>query len=82
MLGETYNELTTSSAQSRLINVEPVEFASQVYTQRRGRPAFDIKEEQLSFLLDGGFTVSTIALLFKVSTRTVERRMALYGLSV
>ena len=84
LLGEACNELTSaaSEAQSRLVDLEALEFASQVHTQRRGRPAFQIKEEQLSFLLDEGFKIPTIALLFRVSTRTVERRMKKYGLSV
>ena len=46
-----------------------------MYTQRRGRPAFELKEEELSFLVDEGFKIPTIARLFMVSTRTIERRM-------
>lgn len=36
-------------AYSKLVEEEAVEFASQVRTQRRGSPAFEIEEEQLSF---------------------------------
>ena len=84
LLGEACDELTSaaSEAQSRSADAEFVDFASQAYTQRRGRPAFEIKEEQLSFLLDEGFNIPTIALLFRVSSRTIERRMKKYGLSV
>ena len=83
-LGEACNELTTatSEAHSRLIDGEAAEFNSQVYYQSRGRPTFEIKEEELSFLLEEGFKIPTIALLFRVSTRTIERRMQKYGLSV
>lgn len=54
----------------------------RVSNQCCGRPSFEIKQEQLSFLLEEGFKVPTIAQLFCVSTRTIERRMAAYGLSV
>ena len=84
LLGEAYDELTyaASKAQSRSADAEFVDFASQVHIQRRGRPALDIKVEQLSFLLDEGFNIPTIALLFRVSSCTIERRMKKYGLSV
>jgi len=81
LLGEACNDLT-SEAQLRLVEEEAVDFAPQVRTQRRGRPAFEIKEEQLSFLLNEGFKIPTIALLLRVSTRIVDRRMKKYGLSV
>ena len=53
-LGEACNELSltaTSEAHSRSTDEDAVEFNSQVYTQRRGRPAFEIKEEELSPLV-------------------------------
>ena len=84
LLGEACDEPTcaASEAQSRSADSEFVDFASQVHTRHCGRPAFDIKEEQLSFLLDEGFNTPTIALLFRVSSRTIERRMKKYGLFV
>ena len=82
-LGEACNELTaTSEAHSRSIDEDAAEFNSQVYTQRHGRPAFKIKEEELSLLVEEGFKIPTIARLFVVFTRTIERRMQKYGLSV
>ena len=80
----TTNELTsaTSEAQSRSVDEELVVLASQVHTQRLGRPAFGIKEDQLSFLLDNGFDIATTALLFRASSRTVERRNKKYALFV
>ena len=54
----------------------------KVYTGRRGKPAFDIKEEQLIFLLEQGFHVGEISHMLGVGKRTVERRMQSFGLSV
>ena len=59
-----------------------IEFAPKIFSGNRGRPSFEIREEQLSFLIDQGFTVPRIAQLFRVSTRTIERRMTQYGLSI
>lgn len=42
---------------------------------RRGRPKFDITEDQLKFFRDNQFTNRDIALMLGVSQRTVERRM-------
>ncbi|CAB3991437.1 PREDICTED: uncharacterized protein LOC107331191 [Paramuricea clavata] len=49
---------------------------------QRGRPSYDISEEQLSFLLEKGFQVRDISNILGVSSRTVERRMSGFGLSV
>ena len=51
-------------------------------TGSRGRPAFDIPNEQLSFLLEQGFGVPDISRMLGVGQRTVQRRMAQYGLTV
>ena len=48
----------------------------------RGRPYFNISEEQLVFLLEFGFKVNDISNFLGVSKRTVERRMSTFGLSV
>ncbi len=56
--------------------------ARQVSQGNRGRPSYDIKEEQLSFLLEKGFKVSEISKIIRVSKWTIERRMAFFGLSV
>ena len=53
LLGETSRHLREVDSQS---------------TGECGRPAFEIKEEQLSFLIDQGFQVPVIAQLFRVST--------------
>ena len=49
---------------------------------RRGRPAFEISREQLSFLLEQGFKIQEISAILGVGKRTVERRMASFDLSV
>ena len=47
-----------------------------------GRPKFDIRYEQLAYLLENRFTVSEIANMLSVSERTVYRRMSDFSLSV
>ena len=49
---------------------------------KRGRPSYEITEEQLLFLLEQGFQVCDISNILGVSARTVERRMSKFGLSV
>ena len=48
---------------------------------KRGRPSYNIKEEQLSFLLEKGFKACEISKIIGVSKRTIERRMEFFGLS-
>ena len=56
--------------------------ASVVRGGTPGRPAYEIGKEQLEMLLKARFSVRCIAELLHVSSRTVERRMQEYGLSV
>lgn len=49
-------------------------------TSPRGQPAKDIMKDQLSFLIDQGFKITDISLLFDCSRKTIERRMKDYGL--
>lgn len=79
LLGETSSYLRVMDVQSTACAIE---FAPKIFFGGRGRPSFEIKEEQLSFLIDQGFQVPVIAKLFRVSPRTIERRMANYGLSI
>ena len=44
LLGEACNELI-SAARSMLVASDSIESTSQIYTHRRGRPAFEIKED-------------------------------------
>ena len=46
-----------------------------------GRPALVIEEEKLSFVVDNGFRVEDIAIMFGCSKRTIERRLSEYQLS-
>lgn len=48
--------------------------------QQRGRPEILIREEQLMFLLGLHFSVTNIAHLYNVSSRTVRRRIIQYEL--
>ena len=79
LLGETSRHLREVDSQS---TVCAIQYAPKIYSGECGRPTFEIKEEQLSFLIDQGFQVPVIAQLFRVSTRTIERRMTKYGLSI
>lgn len=56
--------------------------ANRLLTGRRGRPAFDVSEDQLLFLVDSGFTVPKISELLGISKRTVERRMSDFGIKI
>ena len=79
LLGEAISYLRDMDVQSTACAFQ---LAPKVFSRGRGRPSFEIKEEQLSFLIDQGFQVPVIAKLFRVSPRTIERRMAKYGLSI
>ena len=48
----------------------------------RGRPKIDISMEQLSFLVDQGFTANEMSGVLAVGKRTVQRRLAAFGLSI
>lgn len=61
------------------LEFDAVNFAPQVSIQRRGRLPIEIKQEQLSFLVEEGFKVSSITPHFCGPTCTIERRMAAYG---
>ena len=50
------------------------------FQRRRGRPAVDISEEQITMLLEHGFTQSDIARMMNVSARTIRRRINQFGL--
>lgn len=53
-----------------------------IFTGSPGRPKFNIPYEQLNFLLERRFTTVQISALLGVSSRTVERRLQEFGLSV
>lgn len=46
-----------------------------------GRPSLDIREEQLTFLLENSFKIKDIAALFGCSTRTIQRRVRDFEIS-
>lgn len=55
---------------------------TSVVSCRRGRPKYDLPEEQLVYFLDHGFTCTRISSMMGVSLRTVRRRMSEYQLCV
>ena len=57
---------------------------ARTFTGRPGRPSFQVhvEEEQLSYLVESGFTVPQISELLEVSMRTVERRMSHFGIRI
>ena len=52
------------------------------HTSGRGRPKIDISTEQLSLLVDQGFTANEMSGVLGVGERTVQRRLAAFGLSI
>ena len=55
---------------------------ARTFTGRPGRPSFQVEEEQLSYLVESGFTVLQISELLEVSIRTVEKRMSHFGIRI
>ena len=53
-----------------------------LHENRGGRPRFDVKQEQLEYLLDLGFNCPKVAEVLGVSLSTIRRRMSEFGLSV
>ncbi|RVE66924.1 hypothetical protein OJAV_G00112930 [Oryzias javanicus] len=68
-----HNEHVQEVARCSAVNTVPGEM---------GRPRYDIEEERLIELLVLNLSVPCISKLLGVSTRTIERRMADFGLSV
>ncbi|CAH3118453.1 unnamed protein product [Porites lobata] len=52
-----------------------------VFSGDRGRPRYNITEEQLEYFLDFGFTATEISAMLGVSEPTVRRRLQEFGLS-
>ena len=75
---ELFNLLNSA----RLMLSHKKERANLVRSCTPGRPGYDISKEQLEMLLKARFSVRSIAELLHVSSRTIERRMQEYGLSV
>ena len=56
--------------------------AEKLFTGNRGRPKYVVPQEQVEFLIKRHFSVPENSKLLGVSTRTVERRMSEYELSI
>ena len=55
---------------------------SPVLTGTVGRPCFQIPRDQLTYLIENGFSVPQISEMIGVSIQTIHRRMSEYGLSI
>lgn len=53
----------------------------RIFSGIPGRPSYDLIANQLQALLEVGFNVGQIADLLQVSKRTIERRLAEYGIT-
>ena len=76
-LTQTEQRYSVSTARPFSCTIVP-----RVRTGCRGKPSYDVHEGQLNFLLEQGFKVSEISSMMGVSTRTLERRMRLFSISV
>ena len=76
LLGETMNYLRGIDTES---SSSAIEFAPKTFSGHCGRPSFEIKEEQLSYLVDQGFQVPIIAQLFRQGHQTESFGKYLFG---
>ena len=53
----------------------------QINSSRPGHPSYEISTDHLQSLIDLRFTVPQISRLLYVSTRTIDQRLAEYGIS-
>ena len=60
----------------------PLPAPERVFSGRQGRPMYVITKEQLEFLVERHFSTRDMAAMMNVSMRTIERRMAEFGLSI
>ena len=77
-LDEAEREVNEYRQHSRVVGY----CASKVFTSDRGRPFYDIPQEQLKLFLDLGFSVPEMADMLGTSKSTVKRRLSEYSLSV
>ena len=79
------NSLSMLRSLSDLRSMPERDWHSQVHPVSTGlvsRPCFQIPRQQLSYLIENGFSVPQIADMIGVSVRTVCRRMDDYDLSI
>lgn len=77
----SYNELFTA-VRDLAVAIKADRESRYVLPMRKGRPEVDIEEDQLHYLIDQGFTIYDISVMFDCSRRTVERKMRKKGLSI
>ena len=74
--------LDISVARRIIENLSPASVRTrQINSSRPGRPSYEISTDHLQSLINLRFTVPQIARLLYVSTRTIDRRLAEYGIS-
>ena len=54
---------------------------SPSFTSRRGRPETQIEKSQLLFLIEEGFKLNDIAMMYSCSRRTIERKLEKYSIT-
>ena len=57
-------------------------YASKISTGAKGRPRYDVSKEHLEAFIEIGFKAELVASLLGTSTRTIERRLAEFGLTI
>ena len=85
ILLETFHSEASAVTESvqRLLADMTSQYESEVlqsYVRGRGRPALEVHEDQLTFLLEHNFKVTDIAAMFGCSTRTIHRRIRDFGI--
>jgi len=63
-------------------NVMTVRTPGLIYTNRRGRPSFNIPEDTMVYLLENHFSIRQMAEILGVSERTVINKLNFYNLSI
>ena len=74
--------LSTLRSLSDLRRMAENNWTDQIRPRAVGRPCFQIPFDQLTYLIQNGFTVPQISEIVGVSVRTIRRRMSEYGLSI
>ncbi|XP_019857141.1 PREDICTED: uncharacterized protein LOC109585483 isoform X2 [Amphimedon queenslandica] len=81
LIRQILRDLELMQSQSSLV-ISPTGLAASMPGSLGGRPHFDIQKDQLSSLIDSGFTVVQISEIIGVSRRTIFRRMSDFELSI
>ena len=61
---------------------QPLPAPERLFSGRQGRPKYIITKDHLEFFIERQFNTRDMAAMMNVSIRTIERRMAEFGLSI